>query len=104
MPDPLRRPSLVPPHAVLLCKVSGCILIRRRIDTNIVISKSPEVRQHDLSHVRSVMVGAAPLSAELHQQLVVLFPNAHLGQSYGKLWVLSVYYTQRIQSIKRLTL
>lgn len=30
------------------------------------------------------MVGAAPLSAELHNQLVALLPNAHVGQSYGE--------------------
>ena len=44
------------------------------------------------------MVGAAPLSAELHQQLVALFPNAHLGQSYGKLKILFLYCAQWIQS------
>lgn len=55
---------LVPPQVVLLCK-------------------HPAVKNYDLNHVRFVMVGAAPLSPELHNQLIALFPNAHLGQAFG---------------------
>ncbi|KAK7464662.1 hypothetical protein VKT23_003907 [Stygiomarasmius scandens] len=56
---------LVPPQIVLLCK-------------------HPAVKNYDLkSIVRSVMVGAAPLSNEVHQQLISLLPDAHVGQGYG---------------------
>lgn len=41
------------------------------------------MKEYDLSHVRYVMVGAAPLSAELHNQVIAMFPQAHLGQAYG---------------------
>ncbi|KAG1861788.1 hypothetical protein DFJ58DRAFT_871788 [Suillus subalutaceus] len=55
---------LVPPHIVLLCK-------------------HPAVRSYDFSHVRYITSGAAPLSREVMEQLVQIFPNADLGQSYG---------------------
>jgi hypothetical protein len=42
------------------------------------------VKDYDLGHVRCVMVAAAPLSAELYNQLIALFPNAHLGQVFGQ--------------------
>ncbi|ESK95807.1 phenylacetyl- ligase [Moniliophthora roreri MCA 2997] len=55
---------LVPPQVVLLCK-------------------HPAVKSYNLSSVRSIMVGAAPLSNEINHQLFQLFPNAHIGQAYG---------------------
>ncbi|KAI0634245.1 acetyl-CoA synthetase-like protein [Trametes polyzona] len=56
---------LVPPMVVLLCK-------------------SPVVKNYDLSSVYFIMAGAAPLSAELTDQLVELFPQApFIGQGYG---------------------
>ncbi|KAK0188049.1 phenylacetyl-CoA ligase [Armillaria mellea] len=57
---------LVPPQAVLLCK-------------------HPVVKQYKakLQVVRMIMVGAAPLSREVNQQLFQLLPDAHIGQSYG---------------------
>ncbi|KAI0649936.1 acetyl-CoA synthetase-like protein [Trametes meyenii] len=56
---------LVPPMVVLLCK-------------------SPIVRNYDLSSVYFLMVGAAPLSAELQDQLVRLLPDSCIiGQGYG---------------------
>ncbi|KAG1765961.1 hypothetical protein EDD22DRAFT_978647 [Suillus occidentalis] len=55
---------LVPPHIVLLCK-------------------HPAVKSYDFSHVRYITSGAAPLSREVMEQLVHIFPNAALGQSYG---------------------
>lgn len=55
---------LVPPHIVLLCK-------------------HPAVKSYDFSHVRYITSGAAPLSREVMEQLVQMFPNAALGQSYG---------------------
>ncbi|THV07585.1 phenylacetyl-CoA ligase [Dendrothele bispora CBS 962.96] len=55
---------VVPPQVVLMCK-------------------HPAVKDYDLTHVRYVMSGAAPLSGELVQQLRKLCPNASIGQGYG---------------------
>ncbi|KAG1829860.1 hypothetical protein EV424DRAFT_1535566 [Suillus variegatus] len=55
---------LVPPQIVLLCK-------------------HPAVKSYDFSHIRYINSGAAPLSREVMEQLVQIFPNAALGQSYG---------------------
>ncbi|KAJ8080399.1 hypothetical protein PM082_017232 [Marasmius tenuissimus] len=55
---------LVPPQAVLLCK-------------------HPSVKNYDLSVIRTMMFGAAPLSHEVNHQLFQLVPNAHIGQAYG---------------------
>ncbi|KAF9019187.1 phenylacetyl-CoA ligase [Hymenopellis radicata] len=57
---------LVPPQVVLLCK-------------------HPAVKdfKQDLQVVRCIMVGAAPLSAEVNHRLFQLLPDAEIGQSYG---------------------
>ncbi|EIM92300.1 amp dependent CoA ligase [Stereum hirsutum FP-91666 SS1] len=55
---------VVPPQVVLLCK-------------------HPATKKYDLSHVRFLMSGAAPLSKELTQQLLKVLPNAEIGQGYG---------------------
>ncbi|KAL0581189.1 hypothetical protein V5O48_000879 [Marasmius crinis-equi] len=55
---------LVPPHAVMLCKHQS-------------------VKNYDLSGIRTMMFGAAPLSNEVNHQLFQLVPQAHIGQAYG---------------------
>ncbi|KAJ7496703.1 phenylacetyl-CoA ligase [Mycena latifolia] len=55
---------IVPPQAVLL-------------------SKHPAVQKYDISSVRTCVVAAAPLSAELTQNLLRVLPGIHLGQGYG---------------------
>ncbi|RPD61672.1 amp dependent CoA ligase [Lentinus tigrinus ALCF2SS1-7] len=55
---------LVPPQAVLLCK-------------------SPVVQKYDLSSVECLMCGAAPVSAELTEGLMRVFPKSVIGQGYG---------------------
>ncbi|KAI0698962.1 acetyl-CoA synthetase-like protein [Cerioporus squamosus] len=55
---------IVPPQVLLLCK-------------------SPIVKNYDLSSVYFLMSGAAPLSAELQEQLVRTLPNCIIGQGYG---------------------
>ncbi|KAJ7695976.1 phenylacetyl-CoA ligase [Mycena rosella] len=55
---------IVPPQAVLLCK-------------------HPAVKKYDLSGIRYIMIGAAPLSDEVNEKLFRLFPDAHIGQGYG---------------------
>jgi len=56
---------LVPPHIVLFCK------------------QSEFLKNYTLSIVRSIMVGAAPLSNEVNEQIFRVFPEAHIGQAYG---------------------
>ena len=41
------------------------------------------MKDHDISHVKFFMSGAAPLSGELVQQLRHICPNAAIGQGYG---------------------
>ncbi|PCH36900.1 amp dependent CoA ligase [Wolfiporia cocos MD-104 SS10] len=55
---------VVPPMVVLLCK-------------------NPAISQFDLSSLRVVVCGAAPLSAELVRQLSSILPTVHIGQGYG---------------------
>ncbi|OCH94583.1 phenylacetyl-CoA ligase [Obba rivulosa] len=56
--------KIVPPMVVLLCK-------------------HPATRDYDLSSVKMVMSGAAPLSAELIQQLRERLPDSGIAQAYG---------------------
>ncbi|OCH89253.1 acetyl-CoA synthetase-like protein [Obba rivulosa] len=55
---------LVPPMAVLLCK-------------------HPAVNYYDLSSVKAIMCGAAPLSGEIVQRLSERFPQVTIGQGFG---------------------
>ncbi|KAK7694984.1 hypothetical protein QCA50_002172 [Cerrena zonata] len=55
---------LVPPMIVLLCK-------------------NPATKQYNLSSLRFIMSGAAPLSAELTQQLIQILPHVSIHQGYG---------------------
>ncbi|RDX52610.1 amp dependent CoA ligase [Lentinus brumalis] len=55
---------IVPPMVVLLCK-------------------HPAVKKYDLSSVRHLMSGAAPLSSELMTQLMQVLPECWVGQAYG---------------------
>ncbi|XP_074572586.1 4-coumarate--CoA ligase 3-like [Curcuma longa] len=45
--------------------------------------KSPLVDAYDLSSIRTVMSGAAPMGKELEDKFMVKLPNATLGQGYG---------------------
>ncbi|KAJ6509014.1 phenylacetyl-CoA ligase [Mycena sanguinolenta] len=56
--------TIVPPQAVLLCK-------------------HPAVKKYNLSGIRFIMIGAAPLSDEVNEQLFALLPDAQIGQAYG---------------------
>ncbi|KAG8214730.1 hypothetical protein J3R82DRAFT_9818 [Butyriboletus roseoflavus] len=56
---------LVPPQIVLLCK-------------------HPATKQYDLSGIRCMICGAAPLSAELMNKISEVLPNAQIGQGYGQ--------------------
>ncbi|EAU85802.2 hypothetical protein CC1G_05019 [Coprinopsis cinerea okayama7 len=56
---------LVPPQAIALSKHS--FLSDRSVD----------------SHVKYILIGAAPVSPHVQQSLVKLFPRAQIGQAYG---------------------
>ncbi|CAM8945805.1 unnamed protein product [Rhodiola kirilowii] len=49
----------------------------------LAIAKSPLVDQYDLSSIRMVMSGAAPMGKELEDTVRAKLPNAKLGQGYG---------------------
>lgn len=36
--------------------------------------------------------GAAPVSQAIQEQLISIFPNAHLGQAYGKTFNQQIFY------------
>lgn len=47
------------------------------------IAKNPDVDKYDLSSVRVVMSGAAPMGKDLEDAVRAKLPNAKLGQGYG---------------------
>ncbi|XP_052200415.1 4-coumarate--CoA ligase 2-like [Diospyros lotus] len=49
----------------------------------LAIAKSPTVDDYDLSSIRTVMSGAAPMGKELEDAVRAKLPNAKLGQGYG---------------------
>ncbi|KAJ6958012.1 4-coumarate--CoA ligase 2-like [Populus alba x Populus x berolinensis] len=49
----------------------------------LAIAKSPVVDQYDLSSIRTVLSGAAPMGKELEDTVRAKLPNAKLGQGYG---------------------
>nr|AYP74781.1 4-coumarate--CoA ligase [Asarum heterotropoides] len=49
----------------------------------LAIAKSPAIDCYDLSSIRAVMSGAAPMGKELEDTVRAKLPNAKLGQGYG---------------------
>ncbi|ERN07293.1 4-coumarate--CoA ligase 2 [Amborella trichopoda] len=49
----------------------------------LAITKSKEVGRYDMSSIRTVMSGAAPMGKELEDALRAMLPDAKLGQGYG---------------------
>ncbi|KAF8035462.1 hypothetical protein BT93_C1477 [Corymbia citriodora subsp. variegata] len=49
----------------------------------LAIAKSAEVDRYDLSSIRTIMSGAAPMGKELEDAVRAKLPNAKLGQGYG---------------------
>ncbi|KAF3954751.1 hypothetical protein CMV_019947 [Castanea mollissima] len=47
------------------------------------ISKSPDLHKYDLSSIRMLKSGGAPLGKELEEAFRAKFPNAKFGQGYG---------------------
>ncbi|KAK7329808.1 hypothetical protein VNO77_23988 [Canavalia gladiata] len=49
----------------------------------LAIAKSPHVELYDMSSIRMIMSGAAPMRKELEDSVRAKLPNATLGQGYG---------------------
>nr|ABY60843.1 4-coumarate CoA ligase 2 [Ruta graveolens] len=49
----------------------------------LAMAKSPEIEKYNLSSIRILKSGAAPLGKELEDVVRAKFPNATLGQGYG---------------------
>ncbi|CAA6670318.1 unnamed protein product [Spirodela intermedia] len=49
----------------------------------LALSKCPRVEEYDLSSIRMVMYGAAPISKDLEDALQSKIPDARFGQGYG---------------------
>jgi 4-coumarate--CoA ligase len=49
----------------------------------LAIAKNPDIEKYDLSSIRTVMSGAAPMGKELEDTVGAMLPNAKLGQGYG---------------------
>ena len=45
--------------------------------------QQPEVKKYDLSGIRYMICGAAPLSADLMTRLTKVLPNTQIGQGFG---------------------
>ncbi|KAF8504116.1 phenylacetyl-CoA ligase [Gautieria morchelliformis] len=61
-------------------KISHLLLVPPQI---VLFCKHPATQKYDLSSVRFVMVGAAPLSSELTLLFHNVLPQAEIGQGYG---------------------
>ncbi|KAF8047792.1 hypothetical protein N665_2828s0006 [Sinapis alba] len=93
-------------NSIMLCglRVGASILIMPKFEINLLleliqrckvtvapmvppivlaIAKSPETEKYELSSIRVVKSGAAPLGKELEDAVSAKFPNAKLGQGYG---------------------
>ncbi|KAI0270030.1 acetyl-CoA synthetase-like protein [Gloeopeniophorella convolvens] len=49
----------------------------------VLLAKHPATKKYDLRGIRYLLCGAAPVSAELQEQVVKVLPNAAIGQGYG---------------------
>ncbi|PON56850.1 4-coumarate-CoA ligase [Parasponia andersonii] len=93
-------------NSILLCglRVGAAILIMQKFEINkllelvekfkvtiapfvppivLSIAKSPELHRYDLSSIRTVMSGGAPMGKDLEEAVKEKLPHAKLGQGYG---------------------
>ncbi|CAK9325753.1 unnamed protein product [Citrullus colocynthis] len=93
-------------NSVLLCglRVGAAILILQKYDMSSLLhliqthkatiapfvppivldfAKNPDIHRYDLSSIRIVMSGAAPMGKDLEDTVKARLPNATLGQGYG---------------------
>lgn len=57
-----------------------------------MVQSIDELRRYDLSSVRCLFTGAAPIGAETLLELRHVYPSWNIVQGYGKIWKL--YGTQ----------
>uniref|UniRef100_A0A0D3CHM7 4-coumarate--CoA ligase n=1 Tax=Brassica oleracea var. oleracea TaxID=109376 RepID=A0A0D3CHM7_BRAOL len=62
------------------CKVTVAMVVPPIV---LAMVKSSETEKYDLTSVRMIKSGAAPLGKELEDTISAKFPNARLGQGYG---------------------
>ncbi|KAJ1428454.1 AMP-dependent synthetase/ligase [Sesbania bispinosa] len=67
--------ALIHKHRITIAPVVPPIVL--------AIAKSPDLHKYDLSSIRVLKSGGAPLGKELEDTLRAKFPNAKLGQGYG---------------------
>ncbi|MED6168998.1 4-coumarate--CoA ligase 1 [Stylosanthes scabra] len=67
--------GLVDKHRVTICPVVPPIIL--------AIAKCPDLGKYDLSSIRVLKSGGAPLGKDLEHTVRLKFPNAKLGQGYG---------------------
>nr|AHL83551.1 4CL [Morus alba var. multicaulis] len=93
-------------NSILLCglRVGAAILIMQKFEINkllelvekykvtiapfvppivLAIAKSPDLHRYDLSSIRMVMSGGAPMGKDLEEAVKDKLPHAKLGQGYG---------------------
>lgn len=51
-----------------------------------MVQSKDELRRYDLSSVRCLFTGAAPIGAETLLELKHVFPSCNIVQGYGKIW------------------
>lgn len=61
------------------------------------ISKSPDLHKYDLSSIRMLKSGGAPLGKELEETVRAKFPKAKFGQVWGPFHLLTVILTQNAE-------
>lgn len=112
-------------NSVLLCglRVGAAILILQKYDMSSLLrliqihkatiapfvppivldfAKNPDIHNYDLSSIRIVMSGAAPMGKDLEDTVKARLPNAILGQViYIQLWKtpIKVYHWKCLQNI-----
>ncbi|KAH9478626.1 4-coumarate--CoA ligase 2 [Psilocybe cubensis] len=67
-------------HSIDRHKITTLILVPPQL---LLLVKEPIVKNYDLSHIKVILSGAAPLPAEVYDQLIKLVPHAHICQGYG---------------------
>ncbi|KAH0849982.1 hypothetical protein HID58_095885, partial [Brassica napus] len=70
-------------ESIMLCGLRVVTVLRWFPPIVLAMAKSPETEKYDLSSIRVVKSGAAPLGKELEDAVSAKFPNAKLGQGYG---------------------
>jgi len=58
-----------------------------------LLAKSPEVDEYRLNHLKQIMCGAAPLGADIEEQLMARFPKSKVVQGQFSLIVLAEVIT-----------